>query len=58
MASKMFEKFNDLADFYETRYKGIFRIAEYKFEVQIKKFKIADPKWRLEFAIQCLFCFL
>ena len=48
MASKNFEKSNELADLDENWYQGIIWVAGYEFEVKIKNFEMADPIWRIK----------
>ena len=36
-------------DLLETRYSGVFGVADYEFEVSSKNFKMADPIWRTNF---------
>ena len=46
MADKFFLNSSDLL---ETRYSGVFGVADYEFEVSSKKFKMADLIWQTIF---------
>ena len=48
IATKNFEKCNELADLDENWYQGIIWVTEYEFEVKIKNFEMADPIWRIK----------
>ena len=37
-------------DLHETRYYGVFRVADIELEAQVKKFKMANPIWPTQIA--------
>ena len=39
-------KYKKLIDSHATRYSEIFKVADYEYELKIKKFKMANPRWR------------
>ena len=44
------------SDSHKTRYLGVFQVVDFKLEVKLQQFRIADPIWRTEIAKYNLIC--